>query len=83
MSDGLLQGEEIRGVADALMRATPDLPARWVDEEEIVRAVEFFDEARKRLALLRLMLDGRIVMRWDEELGDWRLWHVGAEAPAA
>jgi len=72
----ILTGKEIRSVAAALMRATPDQPARWVDDDEILRAVRFFESARKRLALLELVVSGTIVMRWSAEIGDWRLWHV-------
>jgi hypothetical protein len=83
MSAPVLSDEEIGDVAEALMRGTPEVPERWVDGDEILRAVRFFETARMRVALLDLVTAGKVAMRWDDELGDWRLWHVDAEAPAA
>jgi hypothetical protein len=77
-----LTDEEIGDVAEALMRETLDAPARSVGEDEILRAVRYFEAARVRVALLRLVSADKVAMRWDDELDDWRIWHVDAKPKA-
>lgn len=76
--DDPISQKDVEAVLTAIGRG-----GEWFPKDEVVQLIDRFRNALIDVALLNLIRQGRIEMRWDETVSDWRLRNASADSASA
>lgn len=81
-ADAWLEEDELAAIARALVRGHSLWDGSLPGEPELDRLTRKLAQARVDQAMLELIKLDAIAVRWDADLGDWRLKALVEELPA-